>query len=314
MSDWTIQSRDESEQSELLRAIRRSFSIGCGLLVWKLGAAWWTGSVALFSDAAESVVHVLAVGFAWFSVKLSVKPADDDHPYGHAKVGFLSSAVEGAMIGVAAVLVIHQAASDLLFEPRLSRPLDGLFLTLVVVVVNGALGWYLVRLGRSRGSLIIEANGQHVLTDCYTSLAVAAGLGLAVATGWRAWDPICAAIVALNMGYSAFRLISRSVHGLMDRADPALHARLDEVLLDETRSVGIQYHALRHRDLGEGLWVDVHLLFPGATPVAEAHRVATSIELALFEAMGGKGHVTTHLEALEDHDEIHGSTDPSHSS
>lgn len=303
MEELTTRSTDDS--AKLMFGMRLSLVASFVLLVVKVAAAWWSHSVAVFSDAAESVAHVFAVGFALFSLHLSLKPADETHPYGHAKISFFSSAFEGAMILAAAVFVVYESAVQLAGGPALQSPELALVLTVVVIVLNGALGGYLVRLGRRRNSIVLEANGHHVLTDCYTSLGVVVGLLLAWTTGWNKWDPVCAIVVSVNMAWTAWRLISRSVHGLMDHADPALRGQIDEVLARETRAAGVTFHALRHRHLGDSLWADVHLVFPSGVLLRDAHRTATRIERAVNDALGPEVFLTTHLESAEDHDVLH---------
>ncbi len=301
----TITSRSQKDHDAMIFAMRLSLVAGAVLLVVKMAAAWWSQSVAILSDAAESVAHLLAVGFSYFSLRLSLKPADANHPYGHAKIAFFSSGFEGAMILAAAVLVAYQSVQDLVTHPGLEHAVVGIWFTIGVVIVNGSLGWYLLREGRKRNSIVLEANGQHVLTDCYTSLGVIAGLVLAYATGWKQWDPICALVVSTNMAWTAIRLMRRSFHGLMDQADPQFTEHLEAILTAETKRRGLTYHALRHRNLGDSIWVDVHLVFPPGALLRPSHESATEIEKAVNDAFGPAVYVTTHLESAEDHDRIH---------
>jgi cation diffusion facilitator family transporter len=149
------------------------------------------------------------------------------------------------------------------------------------------------------------ANGKHVLTDCWTSIGVLIGLGLTLATGWLPWDPICAIFVAINILVSGIGLIRQSVAGLMDRANPEIHAQLESVLDAQSEKHGIAYHGLRHRNLGTMHWVDLHLLFPGDTPVQKAHGVATQVEHEVRKSLPSGAYVEAHLEAVEDHAEVH---------
>jgi cation diffusion facilitator family transporter len=171
--------------------------------------------------------------------------------------------------------------------------------------VNALLGAYLVRVGRRNHSLILQANGKHVLTDSWTSFGVVAGLVLVLVTGWKPFDPLLAIAVALNILWSGGQLVWRSAQGLMDYSDPET-AQLLRMLLDEwTAELGVAYHELRFRDTGKSFRVDLHLLFPYQTPVGEAHCVATEVERRLAQALGRPARVTTHLEAQEDHDPVH---------
>jgi len=298
-----------ADERHLRFGMNLSLAIGIGMLVLKVWAWLLTGSTAIFSDAAESVVHVAAVAFAAYSLRLSLKPADETHLYGHAKIGFFSAGFEGGLIVLAALFIIYEAVTGWLGGLELQRLGLGIVLTALAGLVNGGLGLYLIRLGRRRQSLILEANGRHVLTDCWTSLGVVGGLVLTMLTGWLPFDPLIAIAVAINIIVSGFGLLRRSVGGLMDRADPGINEVLNEVLGRETVARGLHYHDLRHRNIGDAHWVEVHLLFPGGMSVEEAHRIATEIERALENALPAAAYVTTHLEAIEDHAELHGDPD-----
>lgn len=287
------------------RAMRISLVTGVLMFVIKGGAYLLTGSAAILSDAAESVVHLVAVGFAAYSLRLSQKPADESHLYGHAKIAFFSAGFEGAMIFLAALYIIYASIYKLMTGLQLSNLGVGTLLTAAATGINGVLGAYLVRTGRREHSLILVANGKHVLTDCWTSGAVLVGLGLTQATGWLPWDPICAVVVAMNILVSGIGLVRSAYAGLMDTADPAVQNQLKEVLDRECHLHGISHHRLRHRNLGNSHWVEVHLLFPAGMSLGQAHRTATSIERAVEAALQPSAHVTTHLECGEDHHTLH---------
>ena len=295
----------EDARRSLSLAMTWSLVVGLLMLAIKAVAYLLTGSAAILGDAMESVVHVAAVSFAFFSLRLSYKPADADHMYGHAKIAFFSAGFEGAMILLAAGYIAYEAVRRWLAGLELEHLGYGTVLTAAAMLINAALGMYLIRTGRSRGSLILVANGKHVLTDSWTSLGVIAGLVLALSTGWLAWDPLAALAVAANIAVSGVGLIRKGVGGLMDVADPSVRRRILDTLERETRRHAIGFHFMRHRNLGDVHWVDVHLLFPGATLVREAHRVATAIERRVEDELGAPAQVTTHLESIEDHDRIH---------
>lgn len=297
--------KNQKDKSHLIFAMRLSLWIGILMLIMKIGAYLLTGSAAILSDAAESVVHVLAVVFAAYSLRLSLKPADPEHLYGHAKVSFFSAGFEGAMIIFAALYIIYEAISKWLSGLYLEHLGIGAGLTALALIINGFLGVYLVKVGKRRKSIILEANGKHVLTDSWTSLGVIVGLVLTLSTGWLPWDPIFAILVALNILYSGFGLIRSSVSGLMDSADPEINAQLIEILDRETKKHDIHYHNLLHRNLGYLHWVELHLLFPKNTSVSDAHRTATEIERVIDEGLEPGARITTHLESIEDHGEIH---------
>lgn len=286
-------------------AMALSFWAGIVMLAIKLGAYWLTGSAAILSDASESVVHVVAVAFAAYSLSVTFRPADASHLYGHAKISFFSAGFEGAMIILAALYIISSAIEKWVHGLTLENLGLGTLLTFLASLINGSLGLYLVRMGKRNRSIILEANGKHVLTDCWTSLGVLVGLGLTLATGWLPWDPICALLVAGNILFSGMGLVKRSIGGLLDATDPELHHQLVDILDRETRRYDIEYHDLRHRNLGNSLWVEVHFLFAGATPICDAHRIATEIEEKIEETLVSPAHVISHLESIEDHHAIH---------
>lgn len=275
------------------------------MLVIKMGAYILTSSSAILSDAAESVVHVVAVAFVVFSLRLSQKPPDGTHPYGHAKVSFFSAGFEGALIALAAFFIIYDSIKKWMGGLEAEHLGAGTGLVALAMVVNAVLGYYLIRLGKKHDSIILRANGHHVLTDVWTSVGVLVGLGLVMLTGWHPFDPICAILLALNILWSAVSLMRESVGGLMDRADPKITAKVEKRLGGEVAKYGISYHRLRHRNMGSGQWVDLHLVFDDDASVKDAHEVATKIEEALRDELGETTMVTTHLEPERDHERIH---------
>ncbi len=299
------------DETRALRfAMKVSFVVGFGMLAMKMFAYFVTGSVAILSDAAESVVHVVAVSFAYYSLYLSLKPADSSHPYGHDKIAFFSAGFEGAMIILAAVYIIYLSVDKWLHGLQIQNLGKGTLLTLAAALINAGLGGYLVWVGKKHNSLVLEANGKHVLTDSYTSFGVVAGLGLALLTGWLPLDPIVASLVAANILWTGGQLLRRSVGGLMDEGDPQIDSRITSVLTEATEKAGIKFHCLRHRDTGSNVWVEFHLLFPQDTTLAEAHRLATQVEDSVRQELGLRAEVITHLETLEDHEQVHSHRPP----
>lgn len=284
-----------------------NLSLGVGLLMlgMKLYAFFLTGSAAIFSDAAESVVHNVAVAFALYSLWYANRPADPSHPYGHEKIGYFSAGVEGSLIVLAALYIIYEAVHKWITGLAIENLNAGIWFTAAAFALNGALGGFLVWRGRRSESLIIEANGRHVLTDSWTSLGVIVGLLLARYTGWLPFDPLCAILVALNILWSGFDLMRRSVGGLMDAADPRVDAAVREVLAEEAGKYDVKFHELKHRRAGRSVWVELHLLFPDETALWLAHAQATEIEHAIERRLGPHVQVTTHLEPEQDHHRVH---------
>ena len=285
--------------------MRLSLAVGFLMVVLKVGAYVLTGSASILGDAAESVVHVAAVMFASFSLGLLQKPADDDHPYGHSKIAFFSAGIEGGLIILAALFIIYEAVDRWIKHQPPTNLDQGLILTTLTIIINAALGWHLIRTGKKAGSLILESNGKHVLTDVWTSLGVIIGLSLVALTGWHGWDSVCGLAMAGNIIWTGYGLMRQSIGGLMDTADPALNAALDAALRRETEKHGLRFHALRHRDAGEMHYVEVHLLFDDEIMLRDAHRIATEIEHAVQGSVEHPVLITTHLECQGDHDELH---------
>jgi len=286
-------------------AIRLSLIVGVLMLVGKITAYFLTHSAAIFSDAAESVVHVIAVGFAAFSLRMSTRPAGPTFLYGYERITFFSAGFEGAMIIFAAMVIIIESVQKWIAGLEFERLGVGTLLVFLAAVINAGLGWYLMHTGRRTGSLILEANGKHVLTDSWTSFGVVAGLGLVLITGWKPFDPILAIAVAINILWSGGHLVYRSAVGLLDYADPDQGRKIRDKLDALCTELGVQYHGVRYRNTGSRQIVEVHLLFPETTSVGEAHRLATTVEERLSAELGTPAEVVTHLESLEDHAAVH---------
>jgi cation diffusion facilitator family transporter len=303
MAPLDIPNTNESRQLQLAMGV--SLAVGFLMLGTKVIAYGMTGSAAILSDAAESIVHVVAVSFAAYSLWLSRKPPDSSHLYGHDKIAFFSAGFEGAMIVLAAVYILYESIQRLISRPRLDNLGAGALLVLGAGAINGALGGYLVWVGKKHGSLILEADGRHVLTDSWTSLGVLVGLGLTMLTGWLRLDPIVAILVALNILWMGSKLIRQSIGGLMDEVDPKTQDQIRRLLVEMTSEAGAEFHGLRHRNAGNTNWVEFHLLFPKGTSLESAHALATRIEERIQQDSTIRTEVISHLEPLEDHHEVH---------
>lgn len=293
------------DRKQMNFAMRLSFAVGVVMLFVKMYAYWITGSAAVLSDAAESVIHVFAVGFATYSMWLSLKPPDREHLYGHEKVGFFSAGFEGAMIIGAACFILYQSIKKIITGFEVENVDAGLEFTFAVVIVNFFLAFYLMRQGRRYRSIVLEANGKHILTDCWTSAAAIVSLGLVKMTGISLFDPCIALIAAVNIFWTGSRLIKRCVGGLMDKADLDVHEKLSAILLTEVEVRGLEFHHLRHRHSGSRIFVEFHLLFPQEITLAAAHEVASEIEAALKSGLDLDTDIFTHLEPKESHDQTH---------
>ena len=308
MNPPALNSLSPSSKLEMLhqkRTINLSLAVGFLMLAGKWYAYLRTGSAAILSDAAESVVHIIAVAFAAYSMWLSFKPADESHPYGHERIAFFSAGFEGSMIILAAMVIIYEAIRKWLSGLVLENLGEGTLFVAGAAAINAALGAYLLWQGKRYGSLILTANGKHVLTDAWTSLAVIIALLLVLWTGWLPFDPILAILVAMNILWSGGKLVRHSIGGLMDEGNPKLEMQIRRVLEDETAKRGLAYHEVRYRNTGTSLWVEFHLLFPKGTAIEDAHWKATEIEAAITTSVTGPVNIITHLEPVEEHDETH---------
>lgn len=262
----------------------------------KTGAWWVTGSVGFLSDALESLVNLIAAGFALGMVLYAQQPPDSSHPYGHGKAEYFSAAFEGALI-LAAALAIAIAALDRWLHPQ---PLHGLgagtLLSVVASLINLGAARILLIVGRARRSVALEADARHLLTDVWTTVGVVVGVTLAMLSGWWWLDPLVAILVALNILREAFHLMARAAHGLMDRALPAPEHDSLHDLLQALLPPGCHYADLRTRSSGQARFVDIKLRVPGHWTVRQAHDLSDTLELAL------KQHhylLNTHIEPAE---------------
>ncbi len=256
-----------------------------------------TGSVAIFSDAMESVVHQFAVLFAWYSIRVTYRPPDSEHHYGHDKITYFSAGFEGALIIVAAGVIITESISKIIAPTPLEQIGVGAGLTALAGGVNALLGLYLIRIGRRQKSLIVEANGRHILTDAWTSAGAVGGLLLAAGTGWYYIDPIIALIFGANIIVEGGKLIRNAVHGLMDRTNESYEVKARQALDEFCSLHSTSYHRFRLRESGQRVYVDFHIVFADGTPIEVAHQLATDAELCVINTIDHAVEVLSHLES-----------------
>lgn len=283
-----------------------SLGVSVLMLIGKLTAYFLTGSAAIMADASESIVHLAATGFAAYSLWYSMRPADDCHPYGHGRISFFSAGFEGALVFVASFAVIGSGLYELSKGPDLQDIGVGLAITCALAVVNLILGVTLVKVGRKSNSIVLIANGKHVLTDVYTTAAAIVGLILVLATGKEILDPISAIAIGFLIMAGGFSLLRSAVAGLMDRMPVDLKRQL-EVAVEECRADSIikDIHEIRPRLVNDEIWLELHVLVDGRIPVTEAHAAVTRFELALDRTMSGhRLHISSHIEPAE-HNHAH---------
>jgi cation diffusion facilitator family transporter len=275
-------------------------SIGAALLTMgvKFIGYFLTGSVGLFSDATESIVNLVAALVGLWALTLASRPADEDHAYGHTKSEYFSSGVEGALILVAAVIIIVEAIPRLQHPQPLEQIGPGLAFVIVGAVINGVLGWFMLRAGKRFRSITLEADARHLFADVLTTVGVLIGVALVALTGWLILDPIIALLVALNIIWTGVRLLRETGLGLLDTALPPEDMRIIESVLDRYRAQGLAFHALRTRQAGSRRFMSFHVLVPGHWTVLKGHTTCEAIEIAMHDALP-ETTVFTHLEPLE---------------
>ena len=292
-------SAGHSHSSQLTRYAWLSIAAAIITIGLKTVAYLITGSVGILSDALESGVNLIAAIIALAALRVAARPADDEHHFGHGKVEYLSAGAEGVMIFAAAALIIVEAISRLLHPEELEKIGIGLVITLVATAINLGVGLLLIRVGRHQRSLILEADGKHLLTDVWTAVGVVVGVALVAITGWLRLDPIVAILVALNILYTGGRLIQRAGRGLLDAALPAdqqaqVHDALKPFVSDE-----VHFHAITCRESGRDRFVSMHVLVPGSWTVQQAHDLIEDVEQAVGTALP-HALVDTHVEPRED--------------
>jgi cation diffusion facilitator family transporter len=286
------------------RIVIGSVVVGVAVLALKYFAYSLTGSVALYSDALESIINVATAVMALVAIRYSALPADSNHPYGHTKAEYFSVVIEGVLIIIAALVIFRDAWFAFLAPQIIAAPVVGLAVNGAAGLLNAAWCFILIREGRRRRSPALVADGKHILTDVVTSVGVIVGLVLALATGWAILDPILAALVAVNILWSGWSLIRQSISGLMDEAVPPDALEKIRTIISANAVGAIEAHDLRTRQAGRLTFVDFHLVVPGTLAVSEAHAICDDIERALRAAVP-EILVTIHVEP-EDKAKHHG--------
>ncbi|HEV8224275.1 MAG TPA: cation diffusion facilitator family transporter [Rubrobacteraceae bacterium] len=265
----------------------------------KLGAYFLTGSVGLFSDAAESVVNLVAAVAALWALLYASRPPDEEHAFGHDKAEYFSSGLESALILIAAVW-IGITAWDRLMDPQpLHNVGIGLSITLVAAAINGIVALIILRAGRRLRSITLQADAQHLLTDVWTSLGVVLGIATVYVTGWLVLDPLIGLLVTANILWTGVRLLRDTAQGLLDRALPPEDRKVISRVLSRYEEKGIKFHALRTRASGPRRFISMHVLVPGEWTVQQGHDLSEQIEKDLAEALP-QSTFFIHIEPSED--------------
>ena len=276
-------------------------SIGAAVLTisLKLGAYLLTNSVSLLSDALESFVNLATALVALGALKVAVRPADDEFSFGYSKVEYFSSGFEGGMILVAALSIVYAAMPRLMQPQPIEQVGLGLIVSVTASLVNLGVARTLIQAGKRHGSITLEADGRHLMTDVFTTGGVIVGVALVALTGWQRLDPLIAMLVAANILYTGFTLLRRSGRGLMDASLPEVQVEQIRGALKIHEAKGVQFHALRTRAAAARGFVSLHILVPGLWSVRQAHDLAEQVEAEIRQADPQLA-VVTHIEPLED--------------
>lgn len=269
----------------VIRLAIGSIVVGVVVLALKLLAWRMTGSIALLSDALESTVNVATAFAALIAIRVAALPADANHPYGHTKAEFFSAILEGVMIIIAALLILREAWHGFTDPRPLDAPLSGLAINVAASILNGIWCWVLISQGRKRRSPALVADGKHLLSDVVSSVGVTFGVLIAIETGWAVLDPGMAALVALNILWSGWKVIRESMSGLMDESlSTETLATVRDIISRE--AVGaVEAHDLRTRHAGQAIFIEFHLVVPGDLSVREAHDMCDRVEAAIKAAV-----------------------------
>lgn len=302
---WSIRQRltwhdlPVSARADLTKYAWLSIAAAVVTIALKFGAYVLTGSVGLLSDAAESIVNLVAAFVALLALHVAAQPADDDHHFGHSKAEYFSAVVEGLMIFVAALFILLTSVQRFLYPHPLENVGIGLAISIAASLVNGLVALVLLRAGRTHNSITLIADGKHLLTDVWTSVGVVAGVLLVGLTKWDRLDPVIAFLVGCNIIWTGWHLIRHSVDGLMDKAIDAERLAAITGVLDRHTSPEVQYHGLRTREAGHRVFGSLHVLVPGSWTVQQGHDLVETIENDLAATIPDLD-MSVHLEPRED--------------
>ncbi len=303
-ADMTNQNEPHGNRAALTRFAWISIGASITTIALKSSAYLLTNSVGFLSDAVESIVNLVAGVMALAMLTIAARPPDDVHTYGHSKAEYFSSTTEGILILVAAGGIIFTAIQRF-FDPQpLERLGLGLVISAVASVVNFAASRILLKAGRRENSITLEADAQHLMTDVWTSVGVISAIGFVALTGWQTLDPIIAVLVGLNIVWTAYQLLRRSVAGLMDAALPEQEQKRIEAVMEKYHAKGVAFHALRTRQSAARRFVSVHVLVPGAWTLHDAHHIAEDFEGDIRKELSD-AIVQTHLEPVDDEISMH---------
>ncbi|MEY4323802.1 MAG: hypothetical protein RL410_1583 [Actinomycetota bacterium] len=294
-----MQLEPKKTREDLTRFAWLSIVTAVATITLKAGSYLLTGSVGLLSDAAESTVNLVAAVVALVALRVAAQPPAEGHHFGRTKAEYLSAAVEGIMIFVAAAFIVFAAIGRIMNPHELESVGVGLAISVVASILNGGVAFILLRAGRKYNSITLSADGKHLLTDVWTSVGVLIGVGLVAVSGWIVLDPIVALLVGLNIIWTGWHLVSESLDGLMDHAMSKEDLEKIAGILAEFKSEEVHFHAVRTRVAGHLAFIDMHCLVPGTWSVQQGHDLIHNVE-SRFGQDFPDAEVLVHMEPLED--------------
>jgi cation diffusion facilitator family transporter len=293
------------QTKSLKKFIYLSIAAALATIALKFLAYFLTDSVGLLSDALESCVNLVAAVIALFMLTIAEKPADEEHAFGHSKAEYFSSAFEGGMIVLAAFSIIWSAVPRIIHPVPLENVGLGLLISIGASGINLAVALILVKNGKKKNSITLEADGKHLMTDVYTSAGVLIGIGFVKLTGWMVFDGIVAVGVALNILWAGYQLMRRSAQGLLDSSLPEADQIKIVAVLDQLKMQNFEYHSLLTRQAGQRKFIELHILVPGGWSIQQGHDLAEKIEKDIRSLFDTPATVFTHLEPIEDPVSMH---------
>jgi cation diffusion facilitator family transporter len=282
------------------RAAKISLLAGIIIFIIKLSAFLVTDSTAIFSDAAESIINIVAAAVALYSILLSSKPADKDHPYGHGKIEYFSAGFEGLLIALAGIVIIYSAILKIISGAGPSDLGIGIVLLVVSSLANLFLSLYIKGIGKKTNSITLIADAKHIMADVYTSFGIIVGLGVVIITDIPVFDPIIAIIVAINILFTGFQLVRESIGGLMNEVDSKTMDTVSNKIISIRKPEWIDIHELRFWKSANQIFIDFHLLLPYYSTIQEAHK-SDELVLSELEKIFPDSQVKIHMDYCDFH-------------
>lgn len=289
----------EHQKKSAINTQKILVSVSIVLFLMKLIAWYITSSVSILTDALESTVNVLAGFIGLYSLILSSKPKDKEHPYGHGKVEFISSAFEGILISVAGLIIIYEAINNLKHPHQIQKLDMGLILVGVSGIVNYIVGWYCIKKGKNENSPVLIGGGKHLITDTYSTLGIVIGIIMMMITGYLWIDSLAAILFAFIILFTGYKIIRKSISGMMDEADEEIITEVKNVLNEHREKLWIDVHNMRIINYSGFYHIDCHLTIPFYYTILDGHQISENLSEILFNHFKGRAEFFIHIDACQ---------------